>query len=265
MALTKDHLHALIALQGQDAALDKIKAEMEKIPVQVAALNAGLEKEKARLSEAKARTLTLEKQKKAKELELAAKEEAAKKHGGELNSVKTNEAFRALQKEIDFAKQEAGEIETEILVLMDQVDASRKEEKAAAGEMKGLEDKVKSEAAALEAELARIKGLFDGAQAAREAAASPVPADAMKIYNHIRGRGKKDAVVPIDFNKDSNNCSACRVILAPQVIVEATKAKALVTCESCQRIIYKSDLGVAGGPLAARREELPNSIERDAH
>lgn len=237
MALTKDNLHALIALQGQDAALDKIKAEMDKIPVQISELEMGLAKEKARLSEVKARTIGLEKKKKEKELELAAKEESAKKHGSELNSVKTNEAFKALQKEIEFAKLEAGEIETEILILMDQVDGSRKEEKAAAAEMKGLEDKVKSQVVALQAELAQTQSRFDGAKAARDEAAAPVPAEAMKIYNHIRGRGKKDAVVPID----SNNCSACRVILAPQVIVEATKAKALVTCESCQRIIYKPE------------------------
>lgn len=237
MALSKEHLHALIALQGQDAGLDKIKAEMDRIPAEVAALNAGLEKEKLRLNESKAKTVALEKKKKERELELAGKEEAAKKHGGELNSVKTNEAFKALQKEIECAKLEAGDIETAILELMDQVDASRKEEKAAAAELKGVEEKVKAQVASLEAELAEFKGRFDAAKAARDQAAAPVPAEALKIYDHIRGRGKKDAVVPID----SNNCSACRVILAPQVIVEATKAKALVTCESCQRIIYKPE------------------------
>ncbi len=237
MALSKEHLHALIVLQGQDADLDKIKTEMERIPAEIAALNAALEKEKLGLNESKARTIVLEKKKKEKELELAGKEEAAKKHGGELNSVKTNEAFKALQKEIESAKLAAGDIETVILELMDQVDASRREGKAAAAELKGVEDKVKAQVSALEAELAELKGCFDAAKAARDQAAAPVPTDVLKIYDHIRSRGKKDAVVPID----SNNCSACRVILAPQVIVEATKAKALVPCESCQRIIYKPE------------------------
>ena len=64
-----------------------------------------------------------------------------------------------------------------------------------------------------------------------------LPADAMRIYNHVRSRGKLNAVVPIE----GSNCSACRISLAPQVIVEATKAKALVACESCQRIIYRPE------------------------
>jgi predicted nucleic acid-binding Zn-ribbon protein len=59
----------------------------------------------------------------------------------------------------------------------------------------------------------------------------------MRIYNHVRSRGKLNAVVPIE----NGNCSACRISLAPQVIVEATKAKALVACESCQRIIYRPE------------------------
>lgn len=235
MALSKEHLQALIALQEKDAGLDKIEAEMNKIPIEIAALKVGLEKEKTQLNDAKAKTVALEKKKKEKELELAGKEEAARKHGSELNSVKTNEAFKALQKEIEAAKQAGSAIETEILVLMDEVDASRRQEKAAAAELKGVEEKVKAQIAALEAELSQVKARFEAARAAREESAVPVPAEAMKIYDHIRGRGKKDAVVPID----GNTCSACRVILAPQVIVEATKAKNLVSCESCQRILYK--------------------------
>lgn len=241
MALSKEHLQALIALQDKDAGLDKIQAEMDRIPAEIAALKAGLEKEKAQLDGAKAKTIVLEKKKKEKELELAGKEEAARKHGAELNSVKTNEAFKALQKEIEAAKQAGSAIETEILVLMDEVDASRKQEKTAAVELKVVEDKVKAQVAALEAELAEIKARFEAAKAARQEAAAPVPAEAMRIYEHIRGRGKKDAVVPID----GNTCSACRVVLAPQVIVEATKAKSLVSCESCQRILYKPEAAAA--------------------
>ena len=85
--------------------------------------------------------MTLEKLKKTKELDVAAKEEAAKKHGGELNQVKTNEAFKALQHEIERAKADASDIETQILEIMDQLDASRKAEKAAAAVLKVSEER----------------------------------------------------------------------------------------------------------------------------
>jgi predicted nucleic acid-binding Zn-ribbon protein len=59
----------------------------------------------------------------------------------------------------------------------------------------------------------------------------------MKVYNHIRGRGKLDAVVPVV----DGHCGACQINLAPTVMVELTKVKNLVTCESCQRILYKPE------------------------
>ena len=240
MALTKENLAQLIALQKQDGGLDKLQKEMDTIPAEIEGLRAGLEKDKAAVASAKSQTMTLEKLKKTKELDVAAKEEAAKKHGGELNQVKTNEAFKALQHEIERAKADASDIETQILEIMDQLDASRKAEKAAAAVLKVSEDEVKAEVSHRESQLAEVKARFEAAKVLRDQKAAPVPAEAMKVYNHVRSRGKLDAVVPID----ATTCSACRVILAPQVIVEATKAKALVTCESCQRILYKAETTV---------------------
>ena len=237
MAFTKEDVRHLIALQEQDAALDKIKAIMEKIPVMIGNLKAQFEQEKTAAAELKNKSLALEKKKKEKELELAQKEEAAKKHGGELNAVKTNEAFKALQAEIERAKSDGSNIETEILVLMDQIDAARKEEKAAAAALAVEQKKFEAEIAAHEARLNDTKNEHDRAKAERDLAAAPIPAEAMRVYDHVRSRGKLDAIVPID----ASMCSACRITLAPQVLVEATKLKALVVCESCQRILYRPE------------------------
>ncbi len=237
MALTKENLIQLIAIQEQDASLDKQKSDMDKIPVFIANLRAQIEAEKAKASEVKARLLALEKKKKEKELELAQKEESAKKHGGELNVVKTNEAFKALQLEIERAKAEASNIETEILQIMEDLDKARKDEKAMAAAAAGEAKKLEAEISAHEGRLAELKGQYEAGKAKRDEAAAPIPAEAMRIYNHVRSRGKLNAVVPIE----NGNCSACRISLAPQVIVEATKAKALVACESCQRIIYRPE------------------------
>src|SRR2546428_8836840 len=146
MALTKENLIQLIAIQEADASLDRVKSDMDKIPVFIANLREAIENEKSKASGLKNQLLSLEKRKKEKELELAQKEEAAKKHGAELNAVKTNEAFRALQTEIERAKAQGSAIETEILEIMEDLDATRKDEKASAvvvsGEVKNLEAEI---------------------------------------------------------------------------------------------------------------------------
>jgi predicted nucleic acid-binding Zn-ribbon protein len=237
MAINKETIQRLVAVQEQDAILDGLQKEMDRVPREIAALQAGLESAKAKLSEAKAQIIGCEKKKKEKELELAAKEEAIRKHTMELNQVKTNDAFKALQHEIEQAKVSGSQIETEILETMEGIDSGRRDEKAAAAELKAAEDKAKGEVGVLEGELAALKSKHDAQKAVRDEAASSVPPEMMKVYNHARMRGKLDAIVPID----GGNCSACRINLAPQVVVEATKAKGLVVCESCQRILYKAE------------------------
>lgn len=235
MALTKENLQLLVALQEKDSASDRLQAALDAIPVMIQRLKERVEAEKAKAALAKAKVIDLEKKKKEKELDLSKKEEDARKRGGELNTVKTNEAFKAIQIEIERAKADASKLETEILELMDAIDAAKKEEKALAAELAVEVKAFEAEIAAHEKRRAELQAQYDAARTARNAEAANVPAAVMKIYDHIRSRGKLDAVVAID----GNHCGACRMALAPQVIVEATKAKALVTCESCQRILYK--------------------------
>ncbi|MDE2236320.1 MAG: hypothetical protein KGK30_00370, partial [Elusimicrobia bacterium] len=212
-------------------------ALLDQIPQMIERLRAGLEAEKAKGSAAKGRIVALEKQKKEKELELAKHEEEARKHSAQLNQVKTNDAFKALQQEIGFAKQHAGDIETEILQLMESLDEARKQDKTVQAELGVEAKKFEAEIAGHQKRLAERQAAFDAAKAVRDEAAAPIPPDVLRVYDHIRGRGKPDAVVPID----NSMCSACRISLAPVVIVEATKLKALVICESCQRILYRPE------------------------
>src|SRR5207247_700974 len=130
------------------------------------------------------------KKKKEKELEVGQKEEDARKHSGQLNQVKTNDAFKALQNEIDRAKKEAGDLETQILEIMDELDAAKREEKTVLASLKNVEDKAKTEISLLEGKLKELQAQIDGAKAARDASAAPVPADVMRVYNHVRSRGK---------------------------------------------------------------------------
>jgi uncharacterized protein len=234
-------MRALVALQDKDKVLDAIQKEIDAVPPRIAAVQADLANEKKRMDAAKAKTLELEKKKKTKELDVAAKEEAARKHTGQLNELKSNDAYKAMQAEIEKEKAAAGDIETEILQIMDEIDKSKGEEKVLAAELKKIEDFSKNDLAKLEAELSHAKGRHAEAKTARDAAAEPVPADLMKVFNHIRSRGKPDAVVPVV----DGHCGSCQMTLTPAMIAEVTKLKSLATCESCQRILYKPEQAAA--------------------
>jgi predicted nucleic acid-binding Zn-ribbon protein len=237
MAISKEALKLLVSLQEQDKALDSIQKEIDAVPPRIAAVKNDLESEKKAMDAAKAKTTELEKKKKAKELDAAAKEESARKRTGQLNELKSNDAYKAMQAEIAADKAAAGDIETEILVIMEEIDKAKAAEKAELAAYKKIEGEAAGDLQKLEAVLSEAKGRHAAAKAKRDEAAGPVPPDVMKVYNHIRSRGKLDAVVPVV----DGHCGACQINLAPTVMVELTKVKALVTCESCQRILYKPE------------------------
>jgi len=241
VALTKEAFQALVTLQQQDKHLDAIQHEIDAVPPRIAALKADLEGEKRHMDAAKAKILELEKKKKSKELDVAQKEEAARKHAGQLNDLKSNDAYKAMQAEIEAEKKAANDIETEVLQIMEDIDKARAEEKAATAEFKKTEEFSKKDLEKLEAEMSHAKGRFETAKVDRDAAPAAVSPSEMKVYNHIRGRGKPDAVVPVV----SGHCGSCQINLTPGLILEISKLKTLVTCESCQRILYKPELLVA--------------------
>ena len=239
MALNAEHIRRLIDLQTHDQAIDAVDKSLLEIPVAIASLKEQIESARKRASQAKTQVQDFEKKKKERELELAQKEEAIRKHSGELNTVKTNDAFKALQVEIDRAKSEIGDIETAILELMDQIDAAQKELKKAAADFSAEEKVLLAQIAEKESGLAEIKAKKEALLGERQALAAPIPEDIHKIYDHIRSRGKRDPVSKAIKKSDGGAvCGACRMNLAPQMVIEVTKLKNFVFCESCQRILY---------------------------
>ena len=142
-----------------------------------------------------------------------------------------------MQAEIEAEKAAAGDMETEILQVMGEIDKAKADEKALAAELKKIEDFSKVDLEKLEAELSHAKGRHGTAKTDRDAAAESVPADLMKVFNHLRSRGKPDAVVPVV----DGHCGSCQIALSPAMQMEVAKLKNLAVCESCQRILYKPE------------------------
>ncbi|MBI4386170.1 MAG: hypothetical protein HY551_02190 [Elusimicrobia bacterium] len=247
MALTKEEIPKLLQLQTQDRLLDSLQASINKIPKDIQALQDSLDAEKSRVAELKNKANKLQIEKKEKEISLAQKEEAIRKHGQELNHVKTNEAYRALQVEIDKAKSDVSELETAILLLMEQVDSTSREEKKAAAALKDAEAKAQKEIQSLEAEKSKLSAELTEKRSTRDSLAQAIAPEVIKIYDHLRARRQGIALAPVN----ATMCGACRITLLPQSLVELTRGNKLVACESCQRILYRPE-SIAETALSAR-------------
>ncbi|HAH07486.1 MAG TPA: hypothetical protein DCM05_13360 [Elusimicrobia bacterium] len=241
MRIAKDELAKLVTLQEYDRVIDALLAVLADVPKQVAALQAESAAEKAALAEVKDRHTQLLLRRKEKELDLGKKEEEIKKHNIELNSVKTNEAFRAMQSQIDRCKGEASAIETEILVFMEESDAFLREEKEKSTALKAAEIRIAEKIKVLEGQKAESEGKLAAERAKRDAFAAAIPGELLGHYDNVRRRRGGVAMARLE----GETCTVCRMNQPPQSKVNLAKGHEIVACESCQRILYPSELAAA--------------------
>jgi uncharacterized protein len=222
----------LIELQRADREILRLKEEVAALPKRVAVIEERLAGTKAGLEKAKAAVKADETAKRKYETAISDAQQKISKYRDQSLEVKTNEQYKALMHEIQFAEQEIRANEDKILELMVNAEAREKDVKAA-------EARLKAETAEIEKEKvqARERTTEDEKQMAewnakRETARGGVDADVLRQYDRVakyRGTGISEV--------RDQKCMACQVMLRPQTYNEVRSDK-LVSCESCQRLLY---------------------------
>ena len=118
-------------LKKLDEKLYRLNFELEKIPVEIAKIEAALAKNKAAFTVHKNNFETHEKTMRKAEMDLREKEDFIKKAEGKMMECKTNEEYKAAQKEIDGFKEQKGKLEETVLLSMNGLEVHRTQLKTA--------------------------------------------------------------------------------------------------------------------------------------
>ena len=230
----KTQLSNLLKLQTIDSEMYSLKDEKDSKPQEIKALEASFEEKKRHLAELEKNLLDLQKQRKDKELELASKEEAAKKLQGQLYALKTNKEYQAMLQQIQDAKADASIIEDKILQLFDQVDKLKLETEREKQKIKEEEKVFLEEKKKVEIRVKEIEGRLAQLDALRKQA---IPEIALKILSQYERILKSRDGLAIVTAKN-NSCQGCNMFVPPQVINLIKMYEHLITCEMCNRILY---------------------------
>lgn len=226
-------LDKILELQRVDAQIARLEADARAIPPAIQALEAAVNEAKAAADAAQGEADRIQKQRRAKELELEDTALGTRKKQGRLYEIKTNEEYAAVLKEIDALKETSSRLETEILELLEAGDVaakavaeSRRRLQAAAG----VRDR---ERALKDAQLAALQRELAALEQARNAEASRLDRDLLQQYTRLlRSRGV--AVVAVA----EGSCTGCGIALTPQASVEIRRNDRMFTCPACNRILY---------------------------
>ena len=151
-----------------------------------------------------------------------------------MNRIKNAKELQALQREIDQSKQVNGDLEEEILKLMQEIDGLRTQIKSKEDEALGLKAEWQQKQEALLGQISGIDTAVSEAALRRQSIASQLANDLISRYELIFSRRGGTAVVEVS----GGICQGCYMNIPPQLGNEIIKNEKLHLCPSCQRILY---------------------------
>jgi uncharacterized protein len=226
-------LQNLMELQVADKEILRLKEEVAALPKRVAAIEDKLAATQAKLGKAKAAAKADEAARKKYETAIQDLQSRISKYRDQSLDVKTNDQYKALMHEIEFAQQAIRANEDRILELMVNAEAREKDVKAAEVELKAETAEVGKEKVEARERTAEDEKQLTEWNGKRNALRGAVDADILRHYERVmkfRGSGLSEV--------RDQKCTTCQVVLRPQTYNEVRTGNTVIECESCQRILY---------------------------
>ncbi len=229
-----DQLELLKQLQVLDGQLFRLRKQQQEKPRELDRASAETAEQQGRLKTVEDRVNALQLGQKHKEMELQTREEHIKKLQSQLFQVKTNKEYTALQREIDTLKADKSTLEEGIISAFDTIEDAVKQRQEQQRRVAEQQERLRAERARIERELAEIGDQVAQLERSRQALAPEVPPPALTLYERVLRVREGLALVPLM----NDSCGGCHRRLPPQVVNQVLLKADLVTCESCNRILY---------------------------
>lgn len=232
-----------------DARLSDIQARLSRFPKKIAEFDARVAAAKTEVDSTKAAQLAAIKDRKKYELDVEQWKEKARKYRDQGSQVKTNEAYRALQHEIQLAEQEIAKSEDRLLEQMVAGEEYDRRIKAAEKSLKEIEAVASAERSKIEAQKGAAEKELAEANAVRARVIADIPENVLDHYTRIAKKHNGVALAPVRDER----CSACGMMIRPHVIQEMRRGgnDEFFQCETCTRILYYIEPSVASEAAAA--------------
>jgi uncharacterized protein len=226
----------LLELQRLDQVIASSRAELDSLPKKLKEADAKLNGARAAVAAAKdAHTQGLTKRKKL-ELDVEEWKSRAKKYREQSSSVKTNEAYKALQHEIANAEAEVSKAEDLVLEQMMAVEEVERRVKHVEADLREAEQAIAAEKKQMQAQYGAKKKNLEAAITEREQVAKRVPEGLLDLYTRIDRKHPGSALA----EARGEQCRACGVRVLPHVLqmLKTETDEEVYRCETCGRILF---------------------------
>lgn len=237
---------ALQELQRFDQTISGLQADLATLPKRLRDAESKLNGAKSAVAAAKDAQVQAISQRKKFEFEVDQWKDRAKKYRSQSASVKTNEAYKALQQEISNADAEASSAEDRVLTQMMAIEDAERQVKHFEADLREADQAVQLEKKQIESQYKDEKKRLEEAIAQRALVAKQVPEDLYELYERV---SKKHPGTPLAEVRD-NQCRACGMRVLPHTIQLLTYEDndEVFRCETCGRILYTLQVVTTAAP-----------------
>jgi hypothetical protein len=246
-------LKTVIELHRLDSRIAELTAQIEALPSEIQTLDAQLNQFIRAHEDRKQRLVMNQKERRDLESEIQVIQTRISKHKDQLYEVKTNEQYRAMLKEIEGEEANIRQIEDRLLEKMLEAEELEKLIQEAASRLDSEQARVAAEVKRLQTLRQADEEERDRLLAQRQQDAGALPSEILDLYERVRKARRGVALAEVR----EGCCTACNVRLRPQVYNEVQTSESIVTCESCNRILYYVELRAEGGSAIGEGPSAP--------
>jgi predicted nucleic acid-binding Zn-ribbon protein len=227
----------LLKIQEKDIKMYALKKEAEILPENLQAAKNKVQEEENTLKQKQDEVKKIQVAKKDLEVDLETKQGNIRKFETQLFQIKTNEEYKAMQKQITDLKFECGLIEDKILEKMEETEIAQKVVKEAESLVSTAKKELDEKQKEINKKIEEVKAGIEDIQKERGSFTQDVSQEFLKKYEVIF-KNKHGAAIVAVANK---SCQGCHMILPPNVINEVKRGTNVIICDNCARILYYAE------------------------
>jgi predicted nucleic acid-binding Zn-ribbon protein len=227
-------IEKLLILQDRDRHIGQLRAELERIEPERAAMLARSSGAQASLDNARLRAKQIESDRKKLELDVVAKKELIEKYANQQFQTKKNEEYRALAHEIEICKEAIVKLDDQQIELMEKAEAAQREVAAANAILNDARKHGESLVADLNKREEKLKKEIAELEASRAQHFQAVDVTFRTRYERLIKTKGSNVVVGVEHGV----CGGCHMKVPTQLLMTCQAQQELVTCSNCGRILY---------------------------
>jgi predicted nucleic acid-binding Zn-ribbon protein len=227
-------LAALRAVQARDLAIDALEARVAGLPAAREALARRTAEAEAAVAAARGVMRDAQQLIDRRSLDLSTSEEVRRRLERQLQTLKSNADYQAMQRQIAAKAGEISALETAVLEAMELLDRGRAALAEREEARRRVEELVAAEGRGLDADAARWAEEIEAGRRERERLVALVPRDLRQRYEEARRRHRGLALADVS---PEGTCQGCHLTVTPARIAQAGAGE-LVNCNNCGRFLF---------------------------